>query len=125
MVAGPALDPAIAKGIQRLGATEFAIDRGTLDRIIEAQAELMRNVQLAPERDAEKVTGLRLGGIRGGSLLATIGLENGDRLQSINGFDLTNPEKALEAFARLRTQEKLVLQVTRRGKATNLDYTVR
>jgi hypothetical protein len=37
-------------------------------------------------------------GIRPDTLLGTLGLENGDRLQTINGFDMASPEKALEAY---------------------------
>jgi general secretion pathway protein C len=63
--------------------------------------------------------------IRPDTLLGTLGMENGDRLQQINGFDMTSPEKALEAYARLRTADKLTVQVTRRGQLTNLDYNIK
>ena len=51
--------------------------------------------------------------------------ENGDRLQTINGFDMTSPEKALEAYARLRTADHLTVQVNRKGSNTNLDYNIK
>ena len=35
--------------------------------------------------------------------------------QTINGFDMASPEKALEAYARLRTADHLTVQVNRRG----------
>jgi general secretion pathway protein C len=58
-------------------------------------------------------------------LLATLGMEDGDRLETINGFDLTNPEQALEAYARLRTAERLILRVHRRGRPVELEVHVR
>jgi general secretion pathway protein C len=64
-------------------------------------------------------------GVNPGTLLAAIGLENGDQLKNINGFDLTNPERMLEAFARLRAAERLTMQVERKGSVVNLDYNVR
>ena len=64
-------------------------------------------------------------GIRDDSLLGVLGMKNGDRLQTINGFDMSSPEKALEAYARLRTADKLTVQVNRGGKNMNLDYNIK
>jgi len=119
------VDPDIAKGIQRVSATEFNIDRGVVDKILENQAELMRQARIVPEQENGKMVGIRLFGVRPDTLLGVLGMENGDRLQTINGFDMTSPEKALEAYARLRTADQLVVQVNRRGSNTNLDYNIK
>jgi general secretion pathway protein C len=52
-------------------------------------------------------------------------MENGDRLQTINGFDMSSPEKALEAYARLRTAEKLTISLNRKGQNMNIDYNIK
>jgi general secretion pathway protein C len=116
------IDPEIARGIQRVSATEFKVDRGVVDKILENQAELMRQARIVPEQENGKMVGIRLFGVRPDTLLGVLGMENGDRLQTINGFDMTSPEKALEAYARLRTADTLTVQVNRRGTNTNLDY---
>ena len=121
----PGLDPALAKGIQRVSATEFNIDRGVVDKILENQSELMRQARIVPEQENGKVVGIRMFGIRPETLLGVLGMENGDRLQTINGFDMASPEKALEAYARLRTADKLVVQVNRKGQNMNLDYNIK
>jgi len=121
----PTLDPALAKGIQKISATDYNIDRGVVDKILENQADLMRQARIVPEQENGKVVGLRMFGLRPDTLLGTLGLENGDRLQTINGFDMGSPEKALEAYARLRTADKLTVQVTRRGQTMNLDYNIK
>ena len=105
----------IKKGIQRVSATEFNIDRGVVDKILENQAELMRQARIVPEQENGKVVGIRLFGVRPDTLLGTLGMENGDRLQTINGFDMASPEKALEAYARLRTADHLTVSVNREG----------
>jgi general secretion pathway protein C len=119
------VDPAIKKGIRKLSDTSFQIDRGVVDRILENQAELMKQARIVPEQENGRVVGIRLAGVRPDSLLSTLGMLNGDRLQTINGFEMANPEKALEAYARLRTADKLTIQLTRGGKAMNLDYDIR
>jgi general secretion pathway protein C len=119
------MDADLKKGIQRVSATEFNIDRGVVDKILENQAELMRQARIVPEQENGKMVGIRLFGIRPDTLLGVLGMENGDRLQTINGFDMTSPEKALEAYARLRTADQLTVQVNRRGSNTNIDYNIK
>ena len=121
----PGIPPDLAKGIQKLSPTEFNIDRSVVDKILENQSELMRQARIVPEQENGKVVGIRMFGIRPETLLGTLGMENGDRLQTINGFDMASPEKALEAYARLRTADKLVVQVNRRGQNMNLDYNIK
>ncbi|NOU30000.1 MAG: general secretion pathway protein GspC [Polyangiaceae bacterium] len=119
--AGGGLDATIRSGIQKRSATAYDIDRATVDKILENQADLMRTVRIAPGKDG----GIQLLGIRPDTLLGVLGMESGDRLQTINGFDMSNPEKALEAYARLRTADALAIQVNRRGQPLTLDYTIK
>ena len=121
----PGVDPAIAKGIQRVSATEFNIDRSVVDKILENQADLMKQARIVPEQENGKMVGIRMFGVRPETLLGVLGMENGDRLQTINGFDMTSPEKALEAYARLRTADHLTVQVNRKGSNMNLDYNIK
>lgn len=119
------LDPSLKKGIQKVSATEFNIDRGVVEKILENQSELMRQARVVPEQENGRVVGIRMLGIKPDSLLGELGMQNGDRLQTINGFDMASPEKALEAYARLRTADKLTVSVNRGGKNMNLDYNIK
>src|SRR5262249_2443047 len=120
-----AVPPEIASKIQKVSANELNVDRQVVDKILENQAELMRSARIVPEQENGKVVGIRLFGIRSETLLGTLGLENGDRLQTINGFDMASPEKALEAYARLRAADHLTVQVNRRGQNVNLDFNIK
>jgi len=122
---GKTLDPSIAKGIQKVSPTEYNIDRGVVDKILENQADLMRQARIVPEQENGRVVGIRLFGVKQDTLLGVLGMENGDRLQTINGFDMSSPEKALEAYARLRTAEKLTISLNRRGQNINIDYNIK
>jgi general secretion pathway protein C len=105
--------------------TEFNVDRAVVDKILENQAELMRSARIVPEQQAGKVVGIRMFGIRPDTLLGTLGFQNGDRLESINGFNMASPEKALEAYARLRTASNLNVKVNRRGKPLSIDFRIK
>ena len=89
------------------------------------QVSLLRSVRVVPEVQDGAVVGLRLFGIRPGSLLDSIGLRSGDRLESINGFSLASPEKALEAYARLQRAERLNVRLQRKGAPVELTLNVR
>ncbi len=115
----------IASRIHKISETQFDIERSVVDQVLENQAELMKSVRIVPEKDGDKVAGIRLFGVRPDSLLGTLGLENGDRLQSINGFEMSDPQKALEAYARLRSADKLQVTVNRRGKPMNIDFSIK
>ena len=119
------LDPDLRRGIQAVSPTEFNIDRGVLDRIIEDQAGLMRQARVIPEQQNGRVIGMRLLGIRPDTLLGVLGMRHGDRLEAINGFEMTNPQTALEAYARLRTAEKISVRINRGGTNMDLQYNIR
>jgi len=106
--------------IQQVSDTEFNIDRSVVDKILENQAVLMKSTRIVPETKDGKVLGIRLYGISAGSLLGTLGLQSGDLLESINGFNMGSPEKALEAYARLRTASQLTIAVNRHGAGLSI-----
>lgn len=119
------IDPEISSKIKKISDTEFEIDRSAVEKILEDQAQLMRSARIVPEQKDGKTIGVRLFGVRPDTLLGTLGLKNGDRLEQINGFDMGSPEKALEAYARLRTAENLKIKLNRRGQATTIDFKIK
>jgi general secretion pathway protein C len=54
-----------------------------------------------------------------------LGLSNGDTIHTINGFDLTSMDKALEVYTKVKEANNLTVSVTRRGKPTTLNYSIR
>jgi general secretion pathway protein C len=122
--AGP-LEKDLTGKIVRNG-NEFQVDRGALDHLLEAQAELMKT-PLVPEKDGDRIVGYRLVRVKPGTAVAMLGLETGDRLESINGIEVTSVEKMMQGYALLRTGsvDRMTLHVTRGGKPLNLDYVIR
>ena len=119
---GPAKVPQdIADKIKKISDTEFQVDRSVVDKVLENQAELMKSARIIPETKDGQVVGVRLFGIRPDTLLGSLGIQNGDRLETVNGFSMSSPEKALEAYTRLRAADGLKLQVNRRGQPVTID----
>lgn len=118
----PKVSTEIASKIQKISDSEFHVDRAVVEKILSDQSELMKSARVVPDTQDGKVVGVRLFGLRPDTLLGTLGMQNGDRLETINGFDMASPEKALEAYMRLRTADSLKVQLNRRGTPMTIDY---
>lgn len=120
----PALPKSIASRIEKVNDQEFYVDRSVVDDVLENKAQLMRGTRMIPKKDANGST-IALFGVRPNTLLGTLGLRNGDRIEEINGFDISDPEKALQAYARLRSADVLSIDILRRGKSQTIQLNLR
>ncbi len=121
----PELQKQVDSGIEVVSANERNVDRGLVDSLIENSSTLMSQARVLPyERDGV-VQGFKLYGIRRNSLLGRLGLRNGDIVNSIGGVDMTSPDRALEAYTKLRNANHLTVTFTRRGRRQTLDYNIR
>lgn len=114
----------LTKGIQQQSETKFSVQRSLVDKVLANQAEIMRSARIVPHEQNGQVLGVKLYGIRRNSLLGMLGLQNGDLLRTINGYDMASPDSALEAYSRLRSASQLTLSVTRRGQAMSVEYQI-
>jgi len=118
------LAPEFASKIARLSDHDLKIDRSLVDMTLRDPSALMRSVRIMPDSRNGEVVGWRLSGIRTGSLLEALGMRNGDRLETINGFAMGSAEKALRAYARLGTAERLSVHLNRGGQALDIDVSI-
>ena len=63
--------------------------------------------------------------IRPKSIYAKIGIQNGDVINKINGYELNSPDKALEVYQRLKDSKTISIELERRGTKRNFKYQVR
>jgi general secretion pathway protein C len=69
--------------------------------------------------------GLKLFAIRSDSLYTKVGIQNGDVIKRINGFDLNRPEKALEIYSKLKDSNRIDIEIERNGSLLRKTYNVR
>lgn len=112
------------QNIKALSETKYQIPRTFVDKILKNQAQIMSAARVVPHEENGRMLGVKLYGIRRNSLLGKLGLQNGDLLRTINGFEMSSPDSALEAYARLRNANNLTVAIVRRGQPTTLDYDV-
>lgn len=115
---------ALAKDI-RCTNNRCTLGRATVDRILASSTLVMRSVRVVPVFKDGQPQGFKLFAIRPGSVFALLGLRNGDFVRSLNGMDLSAPDKALQAYATLRGADEVKLDLERAGVRTVLTYVIK
>lgn len=116
---------AVDKGVKRVSDTAYDIDRGLVDKILLDPSVVARQARIVPSIKDGKANGFKMYAIRPNSVFAKIGLQNGDTIQSINGFDMSSPDKALEVYTKVRSASNLQISILRRGQPVQMDYSIK
>ncbi|MFO0612454.1 MAG: type II secretion system protein GspC [Polyangiaceae bacterium] len=101
--------PELESKIHKKSDTEYDVERSAVAEIIKNYAQLAAGLRARQTKDG----GVRLSGIKGNSILNSLGMKNGDILRSINGYDMSDQDKALEAYAKLKTAKQLTIVLDR------------
>ncbi len=119
------LQAMVDSGIKKIDDNTYEIDKSLVEKVLANPMAIAKGARVVPAVKNGKPDGFKLYAIRPSSAFAKLGLSNGDTLQSINGFELTSADKALEVYTKLREATSLEMEVTRRGKPITLKYTIR
>jgi general secretion pathway protein C len=122
---GDALSQEMDRGIRKTGEHSYEIQRQTLESVLGNMNLLSRSARIVPEIKDGKSAGFRLYSVRPDGPFAKIGMQNGDVISSINGLEITSPEKALEVYAKLKSASHLSLGLERNGQKVTKDYSIR
>lgn len=122
---GDDMQGAIDSGIKKIDDNNYEIDKSLVEKVLLNPMAVAKGARVVPSMKNGKPDGFKLYAIRPSSAFAKLGLANGDTLQSINGFELTSADKALEVYTKLREATSLEVEVTRRGKPVTLKYSIR
>lgn len=114
------LEAEVKSKITKLGDNEFEVDKSGVELIIQHYAKLAGSLRGKATKD-----GMKLTGIKDSSILGELGMKNGDMLQTINGFDMSDPDKAVDAYAKLRRAGKLDLAYTRDGSPQTIQVKIK
>jgi len=85
-------------------------------------AEVFRKATIEPVVKNDQTQGLQITGLDKIPMAELFGLKNGDIIQSVNGQQLTNKQKAFQVLMKAKTQSKVDIQLLRDGKSKNLSF---
>ena len=123
---GLGLDPdAVAAGITKVDDSHYQITRALVEQVLANPMAAMRGARVVPSYGNGQVDGMKLYAIRPGSIYALLGFKNGDTITRVNGFPIDSMDRALEIYARVRTADRLEIEVTRTGRPVALTIEVR
>src|SRR4029077_13756084 len=118
--------PAAGSGVKRVDDTHYEVAQGTIDGVMNGGlADISTTVRIVPYFEGGQPKGFKMYSIQPGSLLANIGLMNGDVVEKINGYDLSTPEKALQVYGLLKNEKSITVDVQRNGQNKTLSYSIR
>lgn len=114
----------ISDGVEKVNDTNFNISRVMLNKVLDNAGKLIGIAAVAPKMEGGQSVGMEIRGIRPGTLLTKLGIQNGDVLENVNGQPLSSPDAALGAYTTLRTADKFNLTVRRGGQSMIINYTL-
>ena len=103
----------------------YEIDRTTLEALLGDMSRLSRSARIVPEIRDGRASGFRLYSVRPNGPLDRLGFRSGDLIMSANALDISSPEKALEAYARLKAADAFVVALERNGDSLTNSYRIR
>lgn len=112
-------------GVRRIPEAEYVIHVNApgwshLSNVDEVfpQARVIPSVENGVYRGFEFVR------VRAGSLYDKLGIEKGDILRRINGYEMNGPDRALEVYQKLRECNRFEVEIERRGEILRKTYRV-
>ncbi|MCL2179293.1 MAG: general secretion pathway protein GspC [Proteobacteria bacterium] len=111
--------------IRELSPNNYEVPRNELDKMLGNLSEVAMQARIVPAFKDGSSQGFRLYSIRPNSFYQKIGIQNGDIVKRINGFDMNSPEKALELYSKLRDSSRVDLEIERGGASIKKTYNIR
>ncbi len=112
------------EGVKQLDENTYEIPRAEIDKTLANLNDIAMQARIVPAFKDGVAQGFKLFSIRQDSIYSKIGIQNGDVIKRINGFDLNSPEKALEVYSKLKESGRIDIEVERNGAALRKTYNV-
>jgi type II secretion system protein C len=114
----------VGVGVSKTGPYDYQVNRSMIDKELADPAKLQREARVVPHFKDNQYSGMKLVGVRPGSLYRTLGIRSGDVITGVNGTRIDNPGKALELVEQLRKSSNITVDIERRGQPRQLNYSI-
>ncbi|MFO0616624.1 MAG: type II secretion system protein GspC [Polyangiaceae bacterium] len=115
----PGKDPGIDPGaVRKVSENEYVVQRSAMDKANGLGGDLKKGSRLVPNK------GIRLSKVDANSLLGQVGIQSGDIVKTINGFDMTDLDKTAEGYSRLKSAREVTLALDRNGTPVTISIKI-
>lgn len=122
---GPGGGPFSPLFARRIGSGTYVVDQTRLQQAIANPGQMMTDARLRPNITDGKEEGYVLSEVKPGGIYQSLGLQDGDVLLRINDYDISNPERALQAFTALKGLERVQVDLIRSGSKMTMTYQIK
>jgi len=113
-----------AGGVRQLSDRQYVMARSELNAALTNLPDLATKARIVPSFKNGVADGFKLFSIVPDSLYAKIGIQNGDVIRRINGYEMNSPDKALEIYQKLRDASRIEIEIERRGETLRNSYSI-
>lgn len=114
----------ISEAIVPLGDHKFQLQRWLVELFLADTGQLSKTARLVPEEADGKGAAVSIFGVRVHTLWGKLGFENGDRLQSINGFNWADIQNMSAIDLGFPSAVRYVVSLTRADAEMTLEFVV-
>lgn len=118
------LQPAVQNDVRQLSENQYVLARSTVNGALSDLSQLATQARIVPSFKNGVANGFKLFSIVPDSLYSKIGIQNGDVIRRINGYEMNSPDKALEIYQKLRDANRIEVEIERRGETVRKSYSI-
>ena len=112
------------EGVRQMSENQYVVARSEINNALTNLSDLATKARIVPSFKNGVANGFKLFSIVPDSLYAKIGVQNGDVIRRINGYEMNSPDKALEIYQKLRDANRIEIEIERRGETLRKTYSV-
>jgi len=110
--------------VRQLSENQYVVAKGEINSALSNLSDLATKARIVPSFKNGVANGFKLFSIVPDSLYAKIGIQNGDVIRRINGYEMNSPDKALEIYQKLRDANRIEVEIERRGETLRKSYAI-
>ena len=116
--------PQASTDVRQLSDNQYVVSKQTINENLSDLSKLATQARIVPSFKNGVANGFKLFSIVPDSLYAKIGVQNGDVIRRINGYEMNSPDKALEIYSKLRDANRIEIEIERRGETLRKSYSI-
>ncbi len=121
----PATGASSSAFARRTGRGSYIVDQARLQQMIANPGRMMTDARLRPNTADGRQEGFALSEVKPDGIYQSLGLQDGDVLLRINEYDISNPERALQAFTALKGLDRVQIDLIRSGSRMTMTYQIK